>query len=164
MTGTTPHPAVTRLSVPTVRHKPLRDVTERELTYIRRAAQVLVPRTDQHQGAADVAEFRALVNEAVAIVDWEVQTVARLSEAQGELDGERLLAALETMSLIDADAFYRLSLIVAGVYLYADETLEAIGYPLPHRNAPPEDQVVDELMSGVLEPVLRRSGRRSPLD
>ena len=82
--------------------------------------------------------------------DLLVETVSRAGEATD------LNNWLRELSLTEAKAFNLISTVVAGAYLLVPEIREHVGYPGQHRDRPSNDQAAEELMDGILDPVIDR--------
>ncbi len=144
-----------RLSVPAPRSDLPRPLTGRERTTCSRVADILctgpqtqVPIPSQCDG------FQQQLDVAVATrsdqFDLFVETVSRAGETTD------LNSWLRELSLTEADAFNVISTVVAGAYLMVPEIREHVGYPGQHRDRPSNDQAAEELMDGILNPVIDR--------
>jgi hypothetical protein len=56
------------------------------------------------------------------------------------------------------------SAVLAGAYLMVPEIRAAIGYPGQHRSHPPFDLAVEEIMDGILDPVIERGSIYTSVD
>ena len=129
-------------------------LTYSETARLQEVAAVLLPGDGASPAAASLPELPALLARAVSAIGREEEILHRCIAA--------LPAAVDWYSLeafADANAadFDVLSAVVAGAYFMAPAALDAIGYPRGPRRAPRLDQAVDELSSGVLDPVLGRA-------
>jgi hypothetical protein len=157
MTGVRPIPvSLERLSSPKIGKATARQLSAAEVESLRRVASALIPRDDGHLGGGDVEGIEDLMHEALAIMDPDCTSIPQLAQQFDDIPEADLFGALRRMSGDDPDGFYVLSLFVSGVYLYSPEIERALGYPHPHRNPFAIDQVVDELGTGILEPVVQR--------
>ena len=65
-------------------------------------------------------------------------------------------ARLRELSRTDPDIFGKLSTVLAGAYLLVPEVKKAIGYPGQVRRYPPFDEAAEQILSGILDPVIAR--------
>ncbi|MDX8356480.1 hypothetical protein [Sphingopyxis terrae] len=154
MTNVTTSPATDRLSVSRVRKNPPRPFTPLEIETLRRIADTLIPPGEGVLSGSAVPEFEDLVTKAAAILDKGfADLVALLEELAPQPCGD-MWQALQAIAARDEPAFYTLSTVIAGAYLYSREVREQLDYPLPHRNPPGFFDAAEELSSGILDPVM----------
>ena len=167
MSESTPAPSgVTRLSAPNLRKRPRRELTSEEAATLRRVAGALIPAGDADgEIAADtIADFDALAQEALAIMDPAFDSITDALEQLQHVRDDELFAWLRGLDQQEPNLFYSLSLLVTSIYLYSPEVEAELGYPHPHRNPAPENQFVEELETGLLNPVIERGSIYVPID
>ena len=116
---------------------------------------LLLPGDATAPAAADLPELRALLARAISAVGGEASTV---EEALTLLPLEPTWESLEELDATRPEIFEALAAVTAGAYFMAPTALDAIGYPHGPRKRSSDDRVVAELETGILEPVLQRSG------
>jgi hypothetical protein len=122
----------------------------------RRLAQVadlLLPGDDSAPAAGDVPDLDVLLRAAVVAVAHEAVAV---EDALGVLPPDPTWESLAELDHSRPELFEVLAAVTAGAYFMSPAALDAIGYPHGPRRAASPEQVVDELESGILEPVLDR--------
>lgn len=144
-----------RLSAPAPRLHPPRELTSLQLATAIRLADALCT-GPEHPIArpSQCPEFPELLDLALATrsdVFWVL--VGALDEAAGNDEPE---AWLRSLSAERSDVFVPLSAVLAGAYLMVPEVRAHVNYPGQGRNPAPYDQIVEELASGILDPVLER--------
>ena len=149
-------PSSQRLSVP-IRHvTPPRPLTEVEQQTLLRIADTLIPAAGPNPKASDVAEFLPYLQLALAARrDAFDVVVAAINLLSGVADDD-LLSELKSMWADDKATFDPISAIVAGAYFMTPQVKELIGYPGQHRDPAGLEDAVDELETGILEPVIER--------
>lgn len=146
-----------RLSAPTVLRQARRRLTDEELAILRRVAGALIPAGDDGETAGDqIADFGDLAHEALAIMDPVFDDIIAALGEVAPFQGGELFDALRSMDSSSPKRFHRLSLLVTSIYLYSPEIEAVLDYPHPHRNRASMDEVVEEIESGLLEPVIAR--------
>ena len=143
-----------RLSVPSPRSSP-RPLTDQERQTCARVADVLCtgPST-QVARPSQCTDFQQHLDVAVATRSDEFELLVKTISRAGE--ATELNTWLRELSTADAAAFTLISTVVAGAYLMVPEIREHVGYPGQHRDRPSNEQVVEELMDGILDPVIDR--------
>ena len=127
--------------------------TEQDYDRLERVTDVLLPGDDTAPAASDLPELRELLERAVRAVGPEASVV---QEALALLPAPPTWESLERLDGERPDLFEVLSAVAAGAYFMAPRALDAIGYPHGPRKQAPRDQIVDELETGVLDPVIER--------
>lgn len=128
-------------------------LTARALAQLRIAAGILLPGDGDSPSAADVTDLDGLLVSAVTAIGREAETLYQcldLLPESPDWDALRLVAQR------NPEEFEVLSAVVAGAYFMSPVVLDSIGYPRGERRPAPYDQIVDELESGVLNPVIAR--------
>lgn len=74
----------------------------------------------------------------------------------GALDTPGLAGRLRALHAAGDVTFQALSAIVCGAYLTVPEVRTRIGYPGQNHDPAPFDLAADEIMDGILDPVLER--------
>jgi hypothetical protein len=127
--------------------------TRDEIAGLRAVAAVLLPGDGTAPPAVALPDLDANLTRALAAVGREAPVVLRaVTGLPDPLDWD----TLRDWSAANAEQFEALATVVAGAYFMAPEALDAIGYPHGPRRRAPHDQAVEELGSGLLDPVLDR--------
>ena len=136
-------------------------LTTEELLRLREVASVLLPGDGRSPSAASLPELDDLIAAAVTAVGPEVDLVR---DGLAALPGQPGWDQLRVFSGTHPEEFEVISTVVAGAYFMSTRVLDSIGYPHGERKPVCNDLVVDELETGVLDPVLARTGmvRMSP--
>jgi hypothetical protein len=144
------------LSVPIRQTTPPRSLTEVEQESLLRIADTLIPAAGPNPKASDTKDFLPYLQLALAArrdaFDVVIAAVSRLKDVAGA----DLLTALKAMWADDKNTFDPLSAIVAGAYFMTPEVKELIGYPGQHRDPAGLEDAVNELETGILDPVIER--------
>ncbi|MEI7743693.1 MAG: hypothetical protein WCK58_08085 [Chloroflexota bacterium] len=157
MTGVTgPTGLPVRLSIPSRRRTPPRPLAGRELAGFLRIADALLPGTERDPAPSacngyEEALLRSLAARADAF-DELVVVAAGLADAAPDV----VPATLRRLHDSAPDTFQALSAVVAGAYFQLPEVLERLGYPRQRRSPARMEQIVEELETGILDPVIAR--------
>ena len=143
-----------RLSVSKPSKLPPRPLTAEEMATLRRIADTLIPPGDGVVSGGNVTGFDALATRAAAILDKTFDLLTAALERLAPVPQDALWDTLKALSEEDDAAFYTLSTLLVGVYLYSDEVKAQLAYPVPHRNPPDFFDAANELSSGILDPVM----------
>jgi hypothetical protein len=149
------------LSVPRRPRAPrrLEDSERRTLVVI---ADALIPRTGSHPAASSAPDFQNKIDVALdARSDAFSVITARLAVLADVPDGA-MLATLEALAGEDPATFQAISTVVAGAWLLTGDTRNRIGYHGPKVDKAGLEEAVDELTSGILDPVLEKYDHDSP--
>ena len=141
------------LSVPARSRVPRRlEMSERRtLTGI---ADSLIPQTKSHPAASSAPDFHDKIDVALdARADAFDVITAHLAALADVPDGA-MLDALEALAGEDPAAFQAISTVVAGAWLLTEATRDRIGYHGPQSDKAGLEEAVDEITSGILDPVL----------
>lgn len=127
-------------------------MTERERRALRVVADVLIPATDQFCSGASEVGFDGMLMRAVdARADaFDTVTSAALNAAEAD-DAEGYLRGLHDS---EPDTFQALSAVVAGAWLLTPKVRDRIGYHGQQRHPAGHEDAADDLMDGILDPVL----------
>ena len=120
---------------------------------VRRVAEILLPGDAESPSAEEVERLDEFIAQAIAAMGPETQD---LSEAIEALPRELSWEALQRFSDEDRAAFDLVSTVAAAAYFMSPSALASINYPQGARRAPRNDQIVDELETGVLDAVMSR--------
>lgn len=147
-----------RLSVPAPRRNAPRALTERERSTYTAIADLLCAGDGSVPLPSACPDFSQALDLALATrADAFEEVTAALSEAAAHADSPpKLDPWLRRLNDDQATAFQALSTIAAGAYLMVPQIRDAIGYPGQHRNPFKAEEAVDEIMDGILDPVLER--------
>jgi hypothetical protein len=148
MTDTTP------LSVPPPRTELPRELTAEERSGLATLADALCGPSERAEPPSRCPEFAAALDTALATrsesFDGILDTV---TASRGAAD---LVAWLRDLHDSDQVAFQALSAVLGGAYLMVPSVREAVRYPGQRRDAPRLEEAVDQIMDGILDPVLER--------
>ncbi|MFI7067505.1 hypothetical protein ACIBL3_41375 [Kribbella sp. NPDC050124] len=146
--------STTRLSVPPPRTTLPRPLTDEERGTLVALADALCGPSDRAEPPSRCPEFTEKLDIALATrSDSFDQVVAAVAATAGADD---LFAWLRDLHASDADAFQVLSAVLGGAYLMVPSVREAIGYGGQRREIARPEEAIDEIMDGILEPVLQR--------
>jgi hypothetical protein len=126
-------------------------ITDEDYRRLEQVTGLLLPGDGAAPAANDLPELRTLLERAVSAVGSEAAVVEK---ALALLPAEPTWESLEHMDATQPDVFEALAAVTAGAYFMAPEALDAIGYPHGPRKAASKEQIVDELETGILEPVM----------
>ncbi|GAB3059288.1 hypothetical protein GCM10027053_21510 [Intrasporangium mesophilum] len=144
-----------RLSVPPPRKQTPRPLTDGERAVYTAIADVLCSGDGSAPPPSQCPEFDDTLDLALATrsdsFDGIVRTIAQAPEGAEAI--QRWLRSLHDNAASD---FQVLSAVAAGAYLMVPEIRTAVGYPGQRRNPPKAEEAIDEIMDGILDPVLER--------
>jgi hypothetical protein len=155
-------PDVGRLSMPATTKRLPRELTGRELRGLRRAADVLIPPSGPNLGASQARGFEQSLERALIARVEAFELIAAEGDRLSTLTDAELAADLRRLAATDPTAFQPLSTVLAGAYLLLPEVRTAIGYPGQHRSHPQFDEAANEIMDGILDPVINRGSIYTP--
>jgi hypothetical protein len=130
-------------------------LTTEELLQLRQVASVLLPGDEKSPPAGSLPELDDLIAAAVSAVGSEAE---QMRDGLAALPGQPGWEDLRAFSATHPDEFEVISTVVAGAYFMSTRVLDSLGYPHGQRKPVRNDLVVDELETGVLDPVLARTG------
>ncbi|MBY5377417.1 hypothetical protein [Rhizobium leguminosarum] len=145
-----------RLSVSRPSAAPPRAFTEAEFQTLRIVSDTLIPSVGDFRSGSAVSKFDQLVTNAAAILDKHFDILTDLLEELRTTPQTEMWERLKKLEAANGEAFYVLSTLIVGAYIYSDEMKAELNYPAPHRNPPSLFDAADELSSGILDPVMER--------
>jgi hypothetical protein len=149
-------------SVPPYRRKPLRPLADHERAALHRVADALIPGTDVLPAPSQIEELDRWLERALAAQGDALESILATATALPEVGSSELHAALGRLSVDDPAAFHALSSTVAGAYLMIPSVRGHIGYPGQRRHPPQFDEAANQIMDGILDPVLERGSIYTP--
>jgi hypothetical protein len=152
------------VSAPRYVPRPPRGLTGRELQAALKIADALIPDGPAGPRPSAIQDYPKWLELALAArrdsFDEIIGLVAELADCATDSLYERLKQLSET----SASGFEVLSSVLAGAYLVTPEVRGAIGYPGQAQRAPRFDEAADQIMSGILDPVIERGAIFRPTD
>ena len=129
-----------------------------------RIADALIPDGPAGPRPSELAGYTDWLDRAIAArrdaFDDIVALAARLAACRDvELDTE-----LRRLAEIPESGFDVLSSVLAGAYLLTPEVRRAVGYPGQAQRPAPFDEAAEQIMSGILDPVVARGPVYRPTD
>ena len=143
-------------SVPAHPKSPPREVTDEERAALVRVADALVPRRGADTEPSATPDYLRHLDRALAARGDAFDAVLAAAVRLGALDPADLMGELRTLHAAGDATFQALSAIVCGAYLTVPEVRIRIGYPGQKHDPAPFDLAADEIMDGILDPVLER--------
>jgi hypothetical protein len=156
--------ASARLSVPDQPRTPPRALTDTELKGLLRIGDILIPRRGDSPAISEAPGYERWLQLALASRAESFDVIAREGERCVEVAVEALPGELRRMAVDNPDCFRRISSVLAGAYLMIPEVRQAIGYPGQARRPAPFDQAANEIMHGLLDPVVERGPVFTPVE
>jgi hypothetical protein len=147
-------PDMTALSVPVPRTELPRELTADELSRLVALADALCGPSGRAEPPSRCAEFPEQLQIALATRSESFDGV--LASAAASAGAVDLVAWLRDLHDSDQVAFQALSAVLGGAYLMVPSVREAVGYPGQRREPPRLEEAVDQIMDGILDPVLER--------
>ena len=145
-----------RLSVPEYVRVPPRALTDRERAGMLAVADALVPESPAGPRPSQAADFLPWLDRALAARRDAFESVTSLAGELADVPEDRLLDELKRRSDEGDGAFVLLSGVLAGAYLLMPEVRRAIGYPGQAQRPPRFDEAAEQIMDGILDPVIER--------
>jgi hypothetical protein len=151
-------PRMTALNPSVPRHetRPPRPLHDDEREILLAAADALIPEGPGLPSAAAAPGYEAWLDRALAARSEAFEAIVAAAGRLQGLGPPALLDALRRMSTEEPERFQSLSAVLAGAYLMVPEVRAAIGYPGQVRKPAAFDEAAEELMSGILDPVIER--------
>lgn len=150
-------------SLPEYHRRPLRQLESVERDGLKRVADALIAPTEEFGAPSQIAGFEDCLDRALAARSDAFLTVVALARHYASTPTEELRGALKRFSLADPDGFHVLSSVVAGAYLMIPEVRRAIGYPGQRRHHAQFDDAANQIMDGILDPVIARGRIYAPV-
>jgi hypothetical protein len=145
-----------RLSVPDYARKPPRRPSAEERAALGAVADALIPPHGEFDSPSRVPGFDRWLERALAARSDALEEVFAAALPIVALASAERRGALEEYSREDPAGFHLLSSVVAGAYLMIPEVRKAIGYPGQRRHPAQFDEAANQIMDGILDPVIER--------
>jgi hypothetical protein len=149
-------------SVPSYTTTPPRPPTEAEREALHRIADALIPAVGDRPAPSQLDGYDAWLDRALAARGDAFETVVTAALKVTARAERSLLVSLKRFDADDPEGFHLLSSVVAGAYLMIPAVREAIGYPGQRRHHPRFDEAADQIMDGILDPVIARGRFYTP--
>ncbi len=133
-----------------------RALTDRERRTLVRVADALIPEGPAGPPPSKLADYQFWLDRALAARRDSFESIMALAQGLADVPRGGLVAVLRRISGTPASGFEQLSAVVAGAYLLVPDVRQAIGYPGQAQRPPRFDEAAEEIMSGILEPVIAR--------
>ncbi len=154
--------SVDRLSAPQQPTRLPRELTPQEERGLLRSADILIPQHGEMPAASQAPDYGNWLTRALTARPESFDRVVAAAARLETFDDAALAPELRRMSKDEPELFQPLSAILAGAYLMVPEVREAIGYPGQERNHPRFDEAAEEIMDGILDPVIERGAFFTP--
>jgi hypothetical protein len=128
-------------------------ITDEERRRLELVTGLLLPGDGSAPAATDLPDLGDLLDRALRAVGHEAEVV---EQALAALPAEPTWDSLEALDRDQPALFSVLAAVCSGAYFMSPVALDAIGYPHGPRRPASKEQIVDELETGILEPVLER--------
>jgi hypothetical protein len=128
-------------------------LSSQQLDRIRAAAIVLLPGSAESPAAIALPDFDELVQQAAAALEGDDRGLAAAVEA---LPADPSWDGLSAFAELDPTSFEQVSLLMVGAYFMSPAVLASLHLPTGERRPARPEQVVDELSTGILDPVFAR--------
>lgn len=138
-----------------------RVLSRHQLDRVRAAAALLLPGSAGSPAPELISDFDELLQCAASAVEGGGRVLAEAIEA---LPADPSWEALSAFAERDPSSFELVSLVSVGAYFMSPEVLTSLGRPTGARRAAHPEQVVDELGTGLLDPVFERGCPVKTLD
>jgi hypothetical protein len=149
-------------SVPRYTTKPPRALTEAEREALHRIADALIPAVGDRPAPSQLRGYDGWLDRALAARDDAFERVVASAVRLAAREQRTLRVALKRFDADDPEGFHLLSSVLAGAYLMVPEVRRAIGYPGQRRHPPRFDEAADQIMDGILDPVIARGRFYTP--
>jgi hypothetical protein len=128
-------------------------ITDEEYRRLQQVTVLLLPGDGAAPAAGELPDLPELLVRAIRAVGREADQV---HQALALLPDPPTWESLEALDTAQPELFEVLAAVTSGAYFMSPVALDAIGYPHGPRTAASKEQIVDELETGILEPVLER--------
>jgi hypothetical protein len=135
---------------------PPRALTDRELAGFLVVADALIPDGTAGPRPSRAERYPSWLARALAARRDSFERIVQLAAGFAEMAPEAALPELRRLSQLDDSGFSELSSVIAGAYLLEPEVRAAIGYPGQAQRPARFDQAAEEIMGGILDPVIER--------
>lgn len=146
----------TTVSAPEYVPVPPRALTGDERSGMLAIADLLIPDGPAGPRPSRADGYDRWLDRALAARRDAFDVVTALAAELGRLPTEQLLGELRRRSAGADPAFTALSTVLAGAYLLLPEVRRAIGYPGQAQRPPRFDEAAEQIMDGILDPVIER--------
>ena len=136
-------------------------LSRRQLDLVRATAAILLPGTSESPSPNALPDFDELVQHAAGALGGVGPALATAIDALPPEPSWENLAALAKR---DPTSFELVALLAVGAYFMSHQVLGSLGLPTGERRPAHREQVVDELSTGILDPVLERGSPVRTLD
>jgi hypothetical protein len=151
-----------KLSVPDYVRTPPRELSDEERAALGAVADALIPPRGEFGPPSRVRGFDRWLERALAARSDALEEVVAAALPFAALAPEERLGALARYSREDPAGFHLLSSVLAGAYLMIPEVRKAIGYPGQRKHPPQFDEAANQIMDGILDPVIERGPAYTP--
>jgi hypothetical protein len=117
---------------------------------------MLIPNRGADPAPSATPEYPRHLDRALAARGDAFDAVVAAATTLGTLDAPELIGELRALHAARDATFQALSAIVCGAYLTVPEVRARIGYPGQEHRPAPFDLAAEEIMDGILDPVLER--------
>jgi hypothetical protein len=148
------------LSIPVHAKAPPRPLTDEERRALLAIADVLIPASGELPAASSAPDFERWLDRALASRPEAFDDITAI--ATQLVNSEDLSGAVRELAAERPDAFQPVSAVLAGAYLMVPDVRKAIGYPGQERKHPRFDEAAEEIMDGILDPVIERGAIYTP--
>lgn len=142
------------VSVPRYRKTPPRSLTEGEYRTALAVAAALIPAGSAGPVAAELPDYERWLERALAARADAFDEITRVLADLDGLIGGQLTATLRKRH--EEPEIQAVCSVIAGAYLMSEEVRKRIRYPGQHPNPPPFDEAAEQIMDGILDPVIAR--------
>ncbi len=149
-------------SVPAHPTAPPRSLAADERSALVRIADALIPARGDDTAPSATPDYARHLDRALAARGGDFDAVLGAAAELAGVDDAALLDRLRALHASRDPAFEALSAIVCGAYLTVPEVRARIGYPGQVHRPAPFDQAAEEIMDGILDPVLERGSIYTP--
>jgi hypothetical protein len=127
-----------------------------------RVADVLIPARGEDLPPSATPDYALHLDRALAARDDAFESVTDAATRLAACDDDALDAELRALHAAGDTTFQALSAVVCGAYLTVPEVRARIGYPGQENRPAPFDQAAEEIMDGILDPVIERGRIYTP--
>lgn len=124
-----------------------------QLERVRAAAVILLAGSMESAAPEDLPDFEELLQLAAGALHGEGRALAAAIDA---IPLEPTWEGLSALADHEPSSFQLVSLLAVGAYFMSPSVLASLGIPAGKRRAANPEQVVDELGTGLLDPVFER--------